>query len=167
MRPSLIVFVAVVLSAFSLCDAQTVKQVRAIAKDGPNALPQLGELLKNPDWQIRTEAVRGIVDIGTAKSLDYLIQATRDTDDGVQIRATDGLVNFYLPGYVAIGVTAKIQRAGTTIKSRFVNRNDQVIDTYVRVRPEVVQAIGALIRTGASVEVKANAARAVLSLIHI
>lgn len=154
-------FVPVLLAIVSITHAQTVKEVHAVAKQGPNALPQLGEYLKNPDTQIRTEAVRGIVDIGTAKSLDYLIQATHDVDEGIQIRATDGLVNFYLPGYVAIGVTAKIQRAGTSIKSRFVDRNDQVIDPFVLVRPEVIQAIGALIRTGTSQDSRANAARAV------
>ncbi len=105
--------------------------------------------------------MRGIVDIGTPKSLDYLIDATHDVDEGIQIRATDGMVNFYLPGYVAVGVTAKIQRAGTSVKSRFVDTNNQVIDPYVTVRPDVVQAIGALIRNGSSSDSKANAARAV------
>jgi HEAT repeat protein len=141
--------------------AQTVKQVRAIAKQGPNALPQLAGFLKNPDTQIRAEAVRAIVDIGTTKSLDYLIDATHDVDSGIQMRATDGLVNFYLPGYVAVGVTAKIQRAGTTVKSRFYDPNDQVIDSFILVRPEVVQAIGALIQNGSSPDSRANAARAV------
>jgi HEAT repeat protein len=159
-RLSLIALVSFLAVPF-LCDAQTVKQVRAIAKQGPSALPELGQLLKNPDTQIRMEAVRGIVEIGTAKSLDYLIQATRDVDEGIQIRATDGLVNFYLPGYVAIGVTAKIQRAGTNVKSRFFDRNDQVIDSYVLVRPDVVQAIGVLVRGGSSQDSRANAARAV------
>ena len=153
--------IAIVPLLLSLCDGQTVKQVRAIAKQGPNALPELGKLLKNPDTQIRAEAVRGIVEVGTAQSLDYLIEATHDVDEGIQIKATDGLVNFYLPGYVAIGVTAKIQRAGTNVKSRFVDTNNQVIDSYVLVRPEVVQAIGALIRTGSSQDSRANAARAV------
>ncbi len=145
----------------SLCDAQTVKQVRALAKQGPTALPQLGQFLKNPDTQIRTEAVRAIVDIGTPKSADFLIQATHDVDSGIQIRATDGLVNLYLPGYVALSVTAKIQRAGTNVKSRFYDANDQVIDPFVIVRADVVQAIGALIRGGSSSESCANAARAV------
>jgi HEAT repeat protein len=160
-RLSPIAIAPLFFSLLSLCDAQTVKQVRAIAKQGPNALPELAQLIKNPDTQIRTEAVRGIVEIGTPRSLDYLIEATHDVDEGIQIRATDGMVNFYVPGYVAIGVTAKIQRAGTNVKSRFVDRNDQVIDPYVLVRPEVIQAIGALIRVGSSQDSRANAARAV------
>jgi HEAT repeat protein len=155
-----IAIVSLLFTVLSLCDAQTVKQVRAMAKDGPNGLPELGKLLKNPDTQIRAEAVRGIVDIGTAKSLDYLIEATHDVDESIQIKATDGMVNFYLPGYVAIGMTAKIQRAGSSVKSRFVDTNTQVIDSYVIVRPEVIQAIGALIRKGSSQDSRANAARA-------
>ncbi len=163
MRLSSIAFVllAIAPTLATSVKAQTVKQVRAIAKQGPNALPQLAGFLKNPDTQIRAEAVRAIVDIGTTKSLDYLIDATHDVDSGIQMRATDGLVNFYLPGYVAVGVTAKIQRAGTTVKSRFYDPNDQVIDSFILVRPEVVQAIGALIQNGSSPDSRANAARAV------
>ncbi len=159
MRLSPIAFV--LLAIVPAIHAQTVKQVRAIAKQGPNALPQLAGFLKNPDTQIRAEAVHAIVDIGTVKSLDYLIQATQDVDYSIQMRATDGLVNFYLPGYVAVGVTAKIQRAGTSVKSRFYDPNDQVIDPFVLVRPDVIQAIGALIQNGSSPDSRANAARAI------
>jgi HEAT repeat protein len=154
-RLLLLLLIAAILSA------QTPKEVRAIAKQGSSALPQLAQFLKNPDVAIRNEATRSIVEIGTAKSLDYLIQATRDVDDGVQMRATDGLVNFYIPGYVAIGVTARIQRAGTSVKSRFVDRNNQVIEPYVVVRPDVIEAIGKLVRGGSSMDARANAARAV------
>ena len=150
MRLSPIAFVPLFLSLIPVIRAQTVKDVHAVAKQGPNALPQLAGYLKNPDTQIRLEAVKAIVDIGTAKSLDPLIEATHDVDSGIQIRATNGLVNFYLPGYVAVGVSAKIQRAGTNIKSRFSDPDDQVIDPYVVVRPDVIQAIGPLIRTGSS-----------------
>ena len=161
MRFSPISLVPLLLAIVPAAHGQTVKEVHTVAKQGSSALPQLGQFLKNPDTQIRLEAVRSIVDIGTAKSLDYLIDATHDVDEGIQIRATDGLVNFYIPGYVAIGVTAKIQRAGTNVKSRFIERSDQIIDPFVVVRPEVVQAIGVLIRTGSSPESRANAARAV------
>ena len=76
------------------------KDVRNLAKQGSSALPRLQELLRNPDLDIRLEAVKAITDIGTQGSLAPLIQATADNDPEVQIRATDGLVNFYLPGYV-------------------------------------------------------------------
>ena len=74
------------------------KDVREIAKAGSNAIPKLQDLLKSPNLDVRIEVVRQITEIGTARSLDPLILATQDNDPEVQIRATDGLVNFYLPG---------------------------------------------------------------------
>ena len=137
------------------------KDVREIAKAGSNSIPQLQELLKNPDPQVRVEAVKAITDIGTQRSLDPLILATQDNDPEVQIRATDGLVNFYLPGYVQTGIGASLKRVGTSIKAKFTDTNDQVVDPYVTARPEVVSALGKLARGGSSLEVRANAARAI------
>ncbi len=132
-----------------------------MAKQGAAAFPQLGQYLKNQDADVRAEAVKSIVEIGGPRSLDLLVEATRDNDETVQIRATDGLVNFYLPGYVATGVTGALKRASTTIKARFSDRNDQVIDPYILVRPDVIQALGVLVRGGISMDSRANAARAV------
>lgn len=137
------------------------KDVREMAKSGTGALPKLQELLKNPDPEIRIEAVKTITEIGTQRSLDPLILATQDNDPEVQIRATDGLVNFYLPGYVQTGLGASLKRVGGTIKARFTDTNDQVVDPYVTARPEVVAALGKLARGGADMQVRANAARAV------
>src|SRR5262249_45421165 len=108
----------------------------------------------------RLEAVKAIVDIGTQRSLDPLIKAAADNDAEMQIRATDGLVNFYVPGYVRTGLTASLRRIGGSIKSKLTDTNEQVIDAYVQVRPEVIQALGRLARGGVAMEVRANAARA-------
>jgi len=64
----------------------------------------------------------------------------------VQIRATDGIVNFYLPGYLRTGLSASLSRVGTSIKGKFTDTNDQVIDPYVSVRPEAITALGVLAR---------------------
>src|ERR1700722_16675752 len=137
------------------------KDVREIAKGGSNAIPQLQALLKGQDIEIRIEAVKSIVEIGTRRGLHGLIEATGDADPEVQIRATDGLVNFYLPGYVKTGLGAKLTRVGRNIKAKFTDTNDQVIDAYVQVRPEVIVALGRLARGGVGMEARANAARAV------
>ena len=110
------------------------------SRDRPRS-PGLQELLRNPDLDIRLEAVKAITDIGTQGSLAPLIQATADNDPEVQIRATDGLVNFYLPGYVQKGLSASIKRVGTSIKGKFTDTNDQVIDPFVVPRPDVIQAL--------------------------
>jgi hypothetical protein len=50
------------------------------------------------------EVVRQLTDIGTGRSLAPPIQATQDRDVRVEMLATGGLVNFYLPGYVKNGM---------------------------------------------------------------
>ncbi|MBV9503778.1 MAG: HEAT repeat domain-containing protein [Acidobacteriia bacterium] len=151
------------VAAAALVAAQDVrpKDVREIAKAGSNAIPKLQEFLKNPDLQVRVEAVRQITEIGTQRSLDPLILATQDNDPEMQVRATDGLVNFYLPGYVKTGFGASLSRVGSGIKGKFTETNDQVIDPYIMVRPDVISALGRLARSGGSLEVRANAARAI------
>ena len=150
------------LVSAALLPAQDVrpKDVREIAKAGSSAIPRLQELLANPDAGVRIEAVRQIAEIGTAASLDALILATRDNDPEVQIRATDGLVNFYLPGYLKTGIEASVRRVGSSIRGRFTDTNDQVIDPYVAVRPEVIDALGKLASGGGNMDARANAARA-------
>jgi HEAT repeat protein len=136
---------------------QRAKAARELGKGGSEAIPKLAPMLKDPVPDVRIEAVRAIVGIGTQHSLDPLIAATRDNDPEVQLRATDGLVNFYLPGYVQTGIS----RLSASIRGRFDRENTQVVDPYVTVRPEVVEALGRLARGGVSMDVRANAARAI------
>lgn len=140
---------------------QRVKIIRELGKGGSESIPKIEAYLSDPVVDVRVEAVKAIVDIGTQRSLDPLIKATTDNDGEIQIRATDGLVNFYLPGYIKTGLTASVRRMGNSIKSRFTETNDQVIDAYIQARPEAVQALGRLARGGVSMDVRANAARAV------
>ncbi len=140
---------------------QRAKAVREYGKNASSdAIPKLETYLADPDVDVRREAVKAIVDIGTQRSLDPLVKFCADNDPEIQIRAVDGLVNFYLPGYIKTGLTASLRRAGTSIKGKFTDTNDQVVDAYVEVRPEVQQAIGRVARGGASVDARANAARA-------
>ncbi len=160
---------AVVLCALGLLAAQLAAQdakarrreARELARQGVEAIGRLAELVTDPDLEVRIEAVKSLIEVDTARSLDPLIKAIRDNDPEVQIRAADGLVNFYLPGYVRTGLSATLRRAGGRITSRFTDGNDQVIEPFVEVRPEVIQALGRLARSGASMEARANAARAI------
>lgn len=113
-------------------------------------------MLRSASAEVRLAAVRSITEIGTQRSLDPLLQATKDNDPEVQIRAVDGIVNFYLPGYIQTGLA----RWSSAVKGRFQKENDQVIDPYVAVREDATVAIGRLARGGASMESRANAARA-------
>lgn len=157
-RASLLALLTVALLAGQ--QATRPKDVREIAKAGSSALPQLQELLKNPDSDVRAEAVKQITEIGPPRSLDPLILATQDNDAEVQMLATDGIVNYYMPGYVRTGVTAPLRKVGSSIKGRFTDTNDQVIDAYLTPRADAIAAIGKLVRSGASMDVRAGAARA-------
>lgn len=160
MRSSLgILLFAAVLVPLTAQDVRT-KDVREAAKSGSAAIPKLREYLKNPSSEIRTEAVKQLTEIGTAGSLDPLIEATRDNDPEIQMLATDGLVNFYSPGYVKTGIGGVLHKASSSIRGRFTDTNDMVVDLYVEVRPEVVTAIGRLAIGGASMDARANAAHA-------
>jgi HEAT repeat protein len=132
-----------------------------MARKGAESIPALEKMLSDPDLDVRIEAVKSIVVIDTEKSLEPLVRATRDSDPEIQVRATDGLVNFYLPGYVRSGLSATLRRAGRQIKGKFTDTNDQVIDPYLEAKPEIVDALGKLARGGASMESRANAARAI------
>src|SRR5690606_21719344 len=71
------------------------------------------------------------------------------------------LVNFYLPGYVRTGIGSSLRRVGGTIKGKFTDTNHQVVDPFVQVRPEVIEALGKLARGGGNLDARANAARAI------
>ncbi len=155
------------VAAFTLLQAQDadVKQrtraVRDLAKQGEDAIPKVVPYVSDPDVGVRVEAVKALIQIGGPKTLDGLVRAAADNDAEMQIRTTDGLVNVYLPGYVKTGLSGKLSRVGSSVTAKFNDTNDQVIDPYVQVRPDAIVALGRLARGGASLDARANAARAV------
>jgi HEAT repeat protein len=140
--------------------AQTPKDVRAVAKQGPEAIPTVAQYLNSTSVDTRVEAIKQLIALGGKDTIDPLLRGTRDSDSEVQIRATDGLVNYYLPGYVKQGLGSSIVRASASVRAKFSDTNDQTIDAFVIVRPEVIAALGQLARSGASLDSRANACRA-------
>lgn len=154
------------LVAFGQGDAgkspnQRINTIRDLGKRDYTVIPTIAQYLKDQNREIRIEAVKAIVRIDTPHSLDALIEATRDHDSEVQVRATDGIVNAYMPGYVAkSGLSGSMTRGVRQVKSFFSSRNDQVVDADLVIRPDVAAALADEIRGTASLEVRANAARA-------
>jgi HEAT repeat protein len=138
-----------------------IQRIRQLGKTNAQAIPALEQSLNDPDRNVRVETVKAIVKIGTDASLPPLIKAAADKDEEVEIRATDGLVNFYLPGYVLRGgLTGPFNHGVRQVKVFFSSRNDQVIPVGVTVKPEVADAIGNVTEHGADIDARANAARA-------
>lgn len=140
---------------------QRIQRIRQLGKTNAQAIPALAQSLNDPSRDVRVEAVKAIVKIGTEASLDPLIKATRDQDAEVEIRAVDGLVNFYLPGYVARGgLTGPFTQGVRQVRAFFSSRNDQVIGPGITVRQDVADAIGNVIEHGADIDARSNAALA-------
>jgi HEAT repeat protein len=131
-----------------------------MAAQGQDAIPKIAPYLRDVDTSVRLEAVKALDDIAGPKTVDALVEATRDNDPEIQIRAADGLVNVYLPGYLKTGISGTLKRAGDSIRAKFTDTNDQIIDAYVEVPLPVIQALGRQARGGVSFESRANAARA-------
>lgn len=157
-----LILVAVAASAQSADSdpKQRVRAVRELGKQSDDAIAKIVPYLSDADVTVRVEATKALVEIGGPKTLDGLLQAAGDNDPEVQIRATDGLVNVYLPGYVKTGFSGTLSRAGTSVKGKFTDTNDQIIDAYIMVRPEVITALGKIARGAASFEARTNATRA-------
>lgn len=139
---------------------QRAKAVHAMAAQGQDAIPRIAPYLRDADTGVRLEAVKALDEIAGPKTVDALIEAARDNDPEIQIRAADGLVNVYLPGYLKTGISGSLRRAGDSIRAKFTDTNDQTIDDYVEVPLPVIQALGRQARGGVSFESRANAARA-------
>jgi HEAT repeat protein len=155
-RPILLLICCILPAA-----AQTPKDVRAVAKEGQVAVPKVAEYLNSASADTRVEVVKQLIVLGGREIIDPLIRATRDADPEVQFRATDGLVNYYLPGYVKQGLGSSVVKVGGAIKAKFNDANDQIVDPYVIVRADVITALGQLARTGTSLDARANACRAI------
>lgn len=165
-RVSACIVFAAAAAAFAQGDTgqnvnQRILSIRDLGKRDYRVIPTIAQYLKDPNRDIRVEAVKAIVRIDTTHSLDALIEATHDTDPEIQIRATDGIVNAYVPGYVAkAGVTGSMTRGARQVKSFFSSRNDQAVDFDVVIRPDVGRALGDEIQRAASLDARINAALA-------
>ncbi len=140
---------------------QRILRIRNLGKKNATVLPALSPYLADSNLDIRIEAVKAIVRVGGPESLDLLVKAAHDNDAEVQIRATDGIVNVYLPGYVArSGLTGSLSRGVKSMKSFFSSRNDQIVEADVVIRPDAAQVLSDLVGGGASSDSRANAALA-------
>jgi HEAT repeat protein len=134
---------------------------RESVKAGPDGIARVSPLVKDPDPLIRVEAVRAIAEIGSQYSLTPLTQALADSDPEVQIRATDGLVNFYVPGYSKTALSSSIRRTGDSVSGKFRQEHEaRVLDPWIQARPEIIAAIARVLRESPDLTVRANAARA-------
>jgi HEAT repeat protein len=127
---------------------------------GVEGIEAMSAYISDPAVEVRVEVAKRLNDIGGPRILPALVRLTADTDAEVQINAVDGLINIFVPGYLKSGVARLITRSGDTIKIKFNEPGDLVIDGYVNVAPEAVAAVSKVLASSKSLESRANAARA-------
>ena len=167
MKPAILLSWFVLGLVFTPClpatqsNKQRISDIRRLGRTDSQAIPALAQNLDDPDPNIRLEAVKAIVKIGTERSLDPLVKAANDNSAEVGITATNGLVDFYMPGYVAKGpLTGPLTRSSRQLKGLFATRNRQEIDPGISVRPNIEQALATEISHAPSEDARTNAARA-------
>jgi len=157
--------IALLCPSLLLAQASTPKErqkyVKSLANEGAAGIPKLLPYAQDPDVDVRRDVIRTMVAIGGPASLEPLTQALADGDEEILIRATDGLVNFYLPGYWERGLSGSLKRAGTRLVSRWNDANDQVVPAHVEARPEIVATLGKVVSGSGPLPARANAARAI------
>ena len=131
------------------------------SQEGFRHLDRLAPFLNDGSEAVRVEVVVALIKIRTVEAQQLLIQATSNPSARVQSLAVDGLVDFYVPGYVKSGTLASISTFGATLRERFVKPSPLTVSSYVNANPDAVKAIGLVVREGASELARANAARAV------
>ena len=135
-----------------------LRQAHDLGRQGSDAIPQLLKLYDDANTPIRVEVVRSLAEIGGPRSLDGLVKALADPDPEVQIRATDGLVNFYLPGYLKTGLSAKLKRVGSAVQARFSeSENNDVVPAFVQPREDVVNGLVGIVRQSVAMEFQSRA----------
>jgi hypothetical protein len=106
--------------------------------------------------------VKQLTDLGGKDSLDPLITASHDPDPEMQLRAIDGLVNFYLPGYVRQGPAASVPCAGLRDQSEVQRHQRSGHRRVCHGAPGGRSlALGKLASGGNGMEVRASACRAI------
>jgi HEAT repeat protein len=136
-----------------------IRTVRELAKRD-DAVAALAPYLRDSAVEVRMEAVRRLNEIGGARVVPGLVIASADTDAEVQIHATDGLIEIFVPGYSKNGIARTTSRSGDVVKVRFNDPGDLVIDGYIRVPPEAIAALTHVLVDSKNVSARANAARA-------
>ncbi|MEP6962911.1 MAG: HEAT repeat domain-containing protein, partial [Acidobacteriota bacterium] len=162
MKPTIISILLAATFAFAQPAAEPkdrVKAVRDLIKQSPDAIAAITPYAEDISAEVRLETVKQLNLLGGPKTIPALITLSADRDAEIQIHATDGLINVFLPGYLKNGVSRSTTRSGDQLKVKFTD-NLQVVDGYITVPPEVIAATTRALTTSTSMEVRANAARA-------
>lgn len=132
------------------------KAVEALTKIGPDSVPPLIEVLKNPDPDIRWKAAVALGEIGDPRGIDPLVKLLDDSDRFVRSRAAYALIHIGPPAVPSLSgalnnpdATVRLGVVGVLGKIGDPQAISALINALADRSPDVRQeAISALSRQG-------------------
>ena len=137
------------------------RAVRELGESGNSAyVPVLGQIVRDPDEKVRMTVVKSLIRMGTAASLPPLCVAVRDGLPEIRYLALDGIVNFYLPGYVDTRFGGLFRSVGQRFQNLFSDVDTALVDADTKLNPEVVETLRKTVTGAPDMQTRVRAARA-------
>jgi HEAT repeat protein len=109
--------------------------------------------------------VRALIRLGSPASLQPLSVAVRDGIPEIRYLAIDGIINFYMPGYIDTGFGGFFRNVGRSVEGMFSNVDTVVADPDVQLDPEVLRVFRQQVTGAPDMQTRARVARA-LGILH-
>lgn len=136
------------------------RAVRQLGESGnPAYVSALAGVVKDPDDKVRMAAVRSLIRLGTEASLAPLCQAVQDALPEIRYLALDGIVNFYLPGFVDTGFGGFFRSVGQRVGNMFSDVDTSVVDADTKLAPVVVETLRRTVTGAPDMNTRVRAAR--------
>src|SRR5581483_10886269 len=141
---------------------QRERAARFLGDSGnPAAIRALAGAVQDPDPKVRTAVVKAIIRLGTEASLAPLCVAVRDGYPEIRYLALDGIVNFYLPGYVDTGFGGFFRSVSSGFQSMFSDVDTTIVDADTKLNPEVVETLRHTVTGAPEMNTRVRAARVI------
>jgi HEAT repeat protein len=161
------------LAAMALASVEAERQLRdpdpklreraakTLAEEGnPAYVPALGAAVQDKEEKVRMAVVRALIQLGTQASLAPLAVAVKDSIPEIRFLAIDGIVNFYLPGYVESGLSGLVKSVTQRVEGFFSNVDNVVADADVKPDDAVVRTLRQAMTGHPDMSTRIRAARA-------
>lgn len=143
------------------------RAARSLGESGNRAyIPALAGVLQDPDAKVRSAVVKSLIRLGGGTSLPPLCKAVQDGYPEIRLLALDGIVNYYLPGYVDTGFGGLFRSVGSGIQNMFSDVDTTIADADTKVSPEVLATLKRTVTGSPDMNTRVRAARAI-GILHV
>ena len=123
-----------------------------------SAIPTLAEALSDPSEKVRREVILALAQIHQPGTLDALIKATVDADEGDRVLAVQSLVGYYTGIIPTPGISGFLKKEVKRAQAHFTPDTTR-IDPGLSVDPNVITALDATLKDTRSNHASREAAK--------